>query len=109
MCVYGITHVNPTIKIKLNQHVKQKLKMLPFEIESKHNQTLHSPDYASLSLLSKSVSEQKEIEEWCLGPSKRQKQSTKKKKKSCGVEQLKSTYALATKLKIIKILKSTTS
>ena len=67
MCVYGITHVNPTIKIKLNQHVKQKLKMLPFEIESKHNQTLHSPDCASLSLslslLSKSVSEQKEIEE----------------------------------------------
>ena len=69
MCVYGITHVNPTIKIKLNQHVKQNLKMLPFEIESKHNQTLHSPDYASLSLslslslLSKSVSEQKEIEE----------------------------------------------
>ena len=52
MCVYSITHVNPTIKIKLNQHVKQNLKMLPFEIESKHNQTLHSPDYASLSLSS---------------------------------------------------------
>ena len=40
---------------------------------------------------------------------KKKKQNKTKQTNKGNVEQLKSTYALATKLKIIKILKSTTS